>query len=101
MSKFYFHIRAENTAILDWVGSDLPSLAEAHGRALKIIHDSMFFVSREPIWRGWMVRVADEQGAEVLTVLYPNLLWIDERRRVRKNALSVFEMKDMLLARAM
>lgn len=100
MAKFYFHIWTGDTVIPDWTGCDLADLRVAHGHALKLIRDSMFYVSSEPIWHGWMVKIADENGAQMLTVLYPNLLWIDEDRRGKKNALSVFEMKDMLRRRA-
>jgi hypothetical protein len=79
MSKFYFHIRAEETFIPDWEGTELPDLAAAHSHALKIIHDSMFYVSSEPIWHEWMVKVADEHRQNLLTVLFPNRMWTNRR----------------------
>jgi|SRR6266540_4218222 len=77
MPLLRFHICAKEVFIADSSGTEVDDLAAAHEYALKIIHDSMFFVSREPIWRGWMVKIAEEGGHTVLTVLYPNRLWTD------------------------
>jgi hypothetical protein len=82
MAKYFFPIIAKDTVIPDWEGTELPDLAATHLHALKIIHESMFYVSSEPIWQGWMVKIIDERGANLLTVLYPNRLWTNHQMTV-------------------
>jgi len=77
MGRFYFHIHGGETVIPDRAGVALCDLASAHRYAVKIIRDSMFYISNEPIWHGWNVKITDESGRCLLTVLYPGYQWID------------------------
>ena len=79
MPRFYFHICAKDVFIRDPAGAEMLDLKTAHWHALKIIYDSMFYVSEEPIWKGWMVKIADEREQSLLTVLYHNRLWTDRK----------------------
>jgi hypothetical protein len=71
MAKFYFHISSNEVYMPDQVGVEMSDLNAAYRHALKIIHNSMLYITDELIWQGWLVKIADEDGQSLLNVLYP------------------------------
>ena len=68
MAQFYFHCTNADEILVDRRGTDLPSLSEAHSRALGIVREMVTVVTGLHDWRDWLVRVSAENGEEVLLV---------------------------------
>ena len=72
MPQFSFHFASKDHFLLDEIGKELESLHNAHAHALKMIRNIQSTLPSEENWLGWSVKITDEFGQEVLTVLFPS-----------------------------
>jgi hypothetical protein len=74
MPRFYFHLSAPDQDFPDNIGSDLSDLTAAHSIAVRLMKRVMMissFADCAPDLRRWIVKVADERGRPVFTVMFP------------------------------
>jgi hypothetical protein len=79
MRKYYFHIASECTVYADDRGVILSDLATAHRRAVSLIWKCMSLDKEEKDWRSWHVRITDDTGRSLVTVLFPTA-WANGRQ---------------------
>jgi hypothetical protein len=89
MPHFFFHIDSPEEKFPDDMGADLPDAAAAHQRALRLIDRVMLYRELEigtppEQWSRWVLHVADANGHNILSVLFPRA-----RTDVRRTSLSV------------
>jgi hypothetical protein len=81
MPRFRFHLSAPDECFRDSIGTDVADLAAAHARAVQLARRVMTFgglAGSEPDLHRWTVRVVDDCGRPVLTVIFP-LTFVTER----------------------
>jgi hypothetical protein len=74
MPRFYFHLSAPDQDFPDNIGSDVSDLTAAHSIAVRLMKRVMMissFADCAPDLRRWTVKVADERGRPVFTVMFP------------------------------
>ena len=74
MPHFFFHIENKHEAFQDTIGIELPDASAAHQRAQKLINTVFRCMELRdgPERRThWIVRIADDTGRNILTVLFP------------------------------
>jgi hypothetical protein len=74
MPQFYFHLSAPDQDFPDNIGSDVSDLTAAHSIAVRLMKRVMMissFADCAPDLRRWIVKVADEGGRPVFTVMFP------------------------------
>jgi len=79
MQRYYFEIRTDDAAIDDEKGKEFPDLIDAYTHAAKIAYDCAQYAPPEPSEGRWRVNVINENGARLLTVLFPT--WCRELHR--------------------
>lgn len=72
MPRFSFRFAAKDHVVLDEIGKYMADLYEAHAYALSMIRGIQSISPAEDDWRGWTVKIIDESGHGVLTVMFPN-----------------------------
>ncbi len=83
MPRFYFHLSNSEECLRDDIGRDLTDLAAAHTRAQWLARRVMKLpglASSEPDWGRLSVRVTDDCGGPILTVMVGS---IGDGRRLR------------------
>jgi hypothetical protein len=74
MDRYFFHFSSKDELISDTKGRELSDLASAHRHAMLLIHKMILLDDLD--WRGWSVRVADASGRSVLSVLFPQMSYL-------------------------
>jgi len=69
MQRFFFNFASERDYIPDDRGRELAGLAAAHRQAMLLINKLV--LSGDLEWRGWSIRVTNENNRSVLSVLFP------------------------------
>jgi hypothetical protein len=73
MAHVYFHCTSAERVLLDPHGRDVEDLTEARDRAVCVVRE--FVESRGPDdWRGWTLRVSDEDGEEIFLMPFAYVL---------------------------
>jgi hypothetical protein len=78
MPHFFFHIVSPEEKFPDDMGADLPDAAAAHQRALRLIDRVMLCRELESAtlpeqWSRWVLHVANANGHNILSVLFPRM----------------------------
>jgi len=71
MNRFFFHFASKQEFVRDNEGRECPDLAAAHQHAMLMMRKAARLLSDEVEWRGWSIKVTDEAGRTVLSVLFP------------------------------
>ena len=82
MNRFFFHLVGKNTKICDPNGKEFGDLSYAHRHAMLLIH-KMAMLDDESDWQGWSIEVTDASNRFVLSVLFPQTLCLQLKRRER------------------
>ena len=70
--RFYFDFLShDNEEIHDGEGVKLADWLAAHRHAVQIVTQTIPFIPEGPDWRGWRIKVTDENRTHLLTVLFP------------------------------
>jgi hypothetical protein len=88
MPRFYFHLRAPDESFLDNVGSEVPDLASAHAKAVKLAERvSAYggFAALSPDLQRWTVQVVEQTSGPAMTVVFPPHFGSEKRPRGRSN----------------
>jgi hypothetical protein len=68
--RFYFHFASAQRFVYDDHGAELPSLRSAHMHAVGLVARTVRLLDPADKER-WTVQIADENGALLLTVMFP------------------------------
>ena len=71
MPRFRFHFVTAGTWVDDDDGKELPSLADAHCHAVRLVEQATSHFDDAHDWRGWTVRICGPEDQLLLTVLFP------------------------------
>jgi Domain of unknown function (DUF6894) len=88
MPRFYFHLSAHDQNYQDKIGSDLSDLAAAHSRAVHLANRVIMFSALAdcaPDFRRWTVKITDERGQPVITVIFPSHFESGKRKAIPTN----------------
>jgi hypothetical protein len=82
--RFYFHFSASGFSADDRTGTELASLAAAHRHAVCVVDQATRYLEETHDWSRWTVRICDETGGLLLTVLFRSCLKDCVRRQRRR-----------------
>jgi hypothetical protein len=73
VAQVYFHCSNSEEVWIDRGGTAVGNLAEAHERAVVVVH-ALIMTHSEEDWRGWVLHVNDDLGEEIFEVPFTSLL---------------------------
>ncbi|WP_426409714.1 DUF6894 family protein [Bradyrhizobium ganzhouense] len=73
MTQVYFHCSNANEVLIDRCGALVDDLTEARDRATSVVR-SLTTARTLDDWRGWILHVEDDVGAEVFVVPFAFVL---------------------------
>lgn len=73
MTQIYFHCSNAREVLIDRCGTAVWDLAEAHDHAVRIVR-SLVMAPNSNDWRGWLLHVRDDLGAEIFVMPFDVIL---------------------------
>jgi hypothetical protein len=77
MNRYFFHVASKGDYILDTNGREFSDLASAHRHAMVLIRKMVSLDDMD--WRGWSINVTDVSNRSVLSVLFPQMSYLQCR----------------------
>jgi Domain of unknown function (DUF6894) len=74
MKRFFFHFQSKDDSICDVKGCEFSDLYSAHRHAMLLIQKIVLFDDID--WRGWSIKVTDENNRSLLSVLFPQMSYL-------------------------
>lgn len=75
MKRFFFHFKSKDGNVCDAKGCEFSDLASAHRHAILLIQRIVLLDDID--WRGWSIKVTDENNRSVLSVLFPQMSYLE------------------------
>ena len=74
MTRFFFSLVSKGNRIVDTKGREFDDLAAAHRHAILLINKMVY-----ADWQGWSIDVTDVSDRSVLSVLFPQMSYAQQR----------------------
>jgi hypothetical protein len=82
MKRFFFHLASKDDSIFDAEGREFSDLAAAHRHAMLLIHKMILLDDVD--WRGWSINVTDANNRSALSVLFPQMSYLQCGNKARQ-----------------